>query len=580
MSCVAHSTLDRAVQAHLAGRLDLAETLYRECLAGPSPSPKVSQFLGVLLFQSSGRAEGLRLMEQAVKLTPNDSEAWSNLGNAYRVLSDGDRAISALKRAIELDPRNASAHCTLSACLRKEGTLIDAIDAARTATRLQPNMAQAHCNLGNALLEAGECQAAIASFQQALYLQPGMLDARQSLVFALHYSDRHTARQIRTAADSFSQLFSEVAPQFDRSELKTIGFLSGDFRQHPVAYFLEPLLRKLSESDFRTVLLNNSLVRDSWTDKLSDLADAAVSVVDQPADRVRALAAEHSIDLLVDLAGHTASNRADAVVRRLAPIQVSYLGFSGTTGLPNLDWMLADPVLVGSHDEQNYSEKVRTLSSSAFCFDVGRVPEQSPKLPFDQNGFITFGSFNNLSKLSSSCLDAWAGLLSKVPNSRLLIKSLHLGEIALTERIFRSMRAQGVCEDRVEVRGFASDPFAAIAGVDIALDSFPYTGATTTCETLACGVPVVTLKGDRYAARMSASILTSVGRTEWIASSIESYVDIASRLSTDPLGLRSLRQTLRSELASSPLCDSNLFVTNFVTALQATWNTTLGAIRS
>lgn len=569
-----HAALDRAVQAHIAGRLDQAEQLYRESLRTTSPHPKAVQFLGVLLFQSRDRVEGLALLERAVLLTPNDSEAWSNLGNAYRVLSRGEQAIAALKKAVSLNPQNASAFCTLSACLRKEDTLSEAIEAARTAIRIAPNLPLGHCNLGNCLLEAGDSNSAIAAFQQALYLQPNLLDARQSLVFAMNYSDRTSARQIVNQAASFASFFPEVRAKRPNRAAETIGFLSGDFRQHPVAYFLEPILHHLADSGLRTVLFTNSAVRDSWTERLTALATTIVDVVDVPATEVQELARQQKVDVMVDLAGHTAANRADAVARRLAPVQVSYLGFSGTTGLPNLDWILADPALILPHEDALYTEKVLRMPCSVFSFDAHRVPAPGSRLPFEDNGFITFGSLNNVSKLSQACLQSWCEILTAVPKSKLLIKSLHLGETSVRERVMQLFQSQGIDSNRVTCLGYVQDHFALVSEIDIALDSFPYTGATTTCECLASGVPVVTLAGDRYSSRMSASILSAVGRPEWVSHTVEDYVKVGADLALNVDSLRDARSTLHRQVLASPLCDKPAHARHFLDALNTAWQAT------
>lgn len=572
-SNVQYSVLDTAVQCHFSGELTRAESLYRQTLRTNPGNAKATQFLGVLLFQSGSKVEGIELMERAIGLAPNDSEAWSNLGNAYFVEGRSEEAVSCLKRALALDTGNASAYCTLSACLRKEGTLGDAIDAARSALRIQPNLVQAHCNLGNSLLGAGDVSGAIAAFEQALYVAPAHLESRQSHIFALHYSDKHSSADIYTSASRLFQMSPSVTADVPDRTLKTIAFLSGDFRRHPVAYFLDPLLRSLDRTRFKVILLSNSPKRDEWTEKLCSYGDEFLQITELSAEELQTLCREHEIDIVVDLAGHTASNRLDGLSLRLAPVQVSWLGYSGTTGLPTMDWILVDPSLVGEGEERHYTERVAVLPDSVFCFDADRVTEGVTPPPCVQKGYVTFGSFNNLAKLNAATVSAWAEILHQVEDSRLIIKTVHLGEQRLADRMRQQFALRGIDPSRIVLLGHSSDDthFEQYGQIDVALDPFPYSGATTTIEALQMGVPVVSLAGDRYASRMSKSLLTQIGHEEWVASTIQQYKQIAIALASDSSHLSRVRESLRAEISTSPLCQSDRFARSFEDTLESVW---------
>jgi len=565
--------MEMAVQSHVAGQVDRAESLYRKTLESTPLHPKATQFLGVLLFQAGEQEEGLRLLEQASVLTKFDSEAWSNLGNAYYVLGRIDEAIVVLENAIGLNEANASAYCTLSACLRKEGTLGRAIDAARRSLRLQPNLLQAHCNLGNSLLGSGDVAGAIASFEQALYISPSHLEARQSHVFALHYSDRHSSREILESAQKLGSLHTKVNSVTPNRPLKTIAFLSGDFRRHPVAFFLDPVLKNMDRTKFQIVLLSNAKSEDDWTDRLRAYGDDFHDVKGISAEALRDLSVQLGIDLVVDLSGFTGSNRMDGLALRLAPVQVSWLGYSGTTGLPTMDWIIADQQLVHETDRQNYTEHVANLQESVFCFDPSRIKATVAPPPCLKNGFITFGSFNNLAKLGTSTITMWAEVLRKVEKSRLILKTLHLGEARLAERVQQQFILRGVDPSRLTITGYTEgdDHFEQYASIDIALDPFPYSGATTTIEALHMGVPVVSLSGDRYASRMSQSILKGIKRGEWVVSSQDEYTELAIQLAQDFEGLSNIRRSLRAEIEQSELCDHEKFGKDFESVLESIW---------
>ncbi|MBS1723682.1 MAG: tetratricopeptide repeat protein [Armatimonadetes bacterium] len=568
---VAHIALDplaEAVQLHCSGQTEAAEALYRSVLEHTPNRPRAAQYLGVLLFQGNRRQEGLALLRRSVEVNPGDAEGWSNLGNALRVTEDRGGAIQALQKAIELDPRNAAAYCTLSACLRHPGSLIASIEAARAAVRLQPQMPQAHCNLGLALLDLGDVKAAVSAFEQARYIAPQFVEALQGLLFAAHYSERHSAADICSIAREF-ELLSQRQAGFSRIGVSVVGFVSGDFKQHPVAYFLEPLLRGLADRDIKAILYSSSTKSDSWTDRLIAAGGELVSIADMGTPQVLQQIRDDGVDVLIDLAGHTANNRWDIFANRAAPVQASWLGYSGTTGLPNMDLLLADEATVPSGDERFYTEAVVRLPQSLFCFDPARLPSPSGNLPSVAKGHVTFGSFNNVSKLSPKTVALWSQVLTAVPESVMRVKSFHLSEQGVADRLLRLFAQNGVSSDRIEVRGWTPEgaQFADYNEVDIALDSHPYSGATTTIEALAMGVPVVSLTGDRYASRMSHSLMTAVGRGEWSCETDEQFVDTAVSLASDPVALTQIRSSLRGEVEASPLCDHEAYTEAFLSAL-------------
>jgi len=569
----ARETLDKAIRFHVQGLSDEAEHHYREFLEASPDHPKAVQFLGVLVFQGERREEGLRLLERATQLAPNDAEAWSNLGNAYRTLDRIDEAVEALQHAVRLDPVFAPAYCTLATCLRRPGSLGASIDSARMAAQLQPSMPQAHSNLGYSLLEGGDAEGAVCAFRQALYIAPRFPEALQGLVFALHYSSRATAASIKSAADGFSSMYSNVAANRPNPKVSTVAFVSPDLRAHPVGYFLEPLLRSWDKRRHRVVLVATSGHRDVWSEKLRGLADGWVNAHDLDSDDLRAEFEGVQADVAVDLAGHTAGSSAAAFASRLAPLQVSYLGYSGTTGIPTMDAVIVDRTLVAHGEEQDYSE-TPAFVDSVFTFDPSRIGSPVAPLPARKNGHVTFGSFNNLAKVSDATLAVWAEVLEHTPGSRMLVKSVHLAEKRFADRLVQRFVAAGGDAARIETRGWTTgdDPFADFAEIDVALDTFPYTGATTTVEALHMGVPVVTLRGDRYAARMSASVLNAVGRPEWVADSTEGYVTVATALASDIEKLDSVRRGLREEVAGSRLCDAASSAKSLQDTLDALWD--------
>ena len=354
-----------------------------------------------------------------------------------------------------------------------------------------------------------------------------------------------------------------------------MGYVSPDFRRHSVAYFIEPLIARHDRDAFEVYCYSNVLTPDSMTRHLMGLSDSACHIVamsdGEAADRVRA----DGIDILVDLAGHTAGGRLGLFALKPAPVQVSYLGYPNTTGLAAIDWRItdihADPP--GNGDEF-HSERLARLPRTFLCF---QPPADAPAIqppPSIESGRITFGSFNTLPKVTPEVVGAWAQLLHRVPGSRLLLKASGLTDAAGRGRLLGEFAQHGIDEDRLTLLGKVGDFNAHLARyheMDIGLDPFPYNGTTTTCEAVWMGVPVVSLAGDRHAGRVGASVLANLGLEELIATSIDEYLAIAADLAADTARLGMLRETMRARVVASPLRDETGFSREVEHAYRQMW---------
>jgi predicted O-linked N-acetylglucosamine transferase (SPINDLY family) len=292
-------------------------------------------------------------------------------------------------------------------------------------------------------------------------------------------------------------------------------------------------------------------------------------------DQLAAQIREDGIDILVDLAGHTSGHRLGAFARKPAPLQVSWLGYPDTTGLSAIDYRLTDSIVDPPGAADGFSsERLVRLPDGFHCYTPSDAAPDVAPLPAEKNGFVTFGSFNNLSKVNRGVLDAWADVLGRISGSRLVLKSrwLHMPEVC--ERIRKLLEQRGVARDRIELVAklpTSAEHLALYGDIDIALDTFPYNGATTTCEALWMGVPVVTLAGDRHAARLGASMLSRVGLEGLVADRPQDYVEAATRLATDLPALARLRADLRGRVAASPLCDGPGFTRQLEAAFRTMW---------
>ena len=462
------------------------------------------------------------------------------------------------------------------------GELDSALLHYERARSLQPNNHVIRYNLGLNQLNRGFVDAAIEELGIVCRLQPDYLPAHSSYIMALHNSDRVTAEDIATTIREWGARFAAQYPEepqperagslADGSRRLRVGFVSGDFKTHSVAHFFEPIASERDRNIFEYFLYSNGAQRDAVTERLRTYADTWRDVWQLSDDALIQQIRADGIDVLVDLSGHTASNRLAVFARRAAPVQVSYLGYPNSTGLPTMDYRITDaaadpqPFADGLH-----SERLLRLPDAQWCFrPFGAIPAPGP-LPARAAGFVTFGSFNNLAKASGTLLGCWRQILGASTTSRLRLTRVR--SAARAAEIISVFEREGIAPERIECVPYRSDvPHGRqYAGVDIALDHYPYNGVTTTCETLYAGVPVVSLHGRHCVSRSGLSILAGLKLGELVASTPEQYVRIALELAGDLPRLEQLRTELRGRFEGSPLRDEKRFAANFEELLQLAW---------
>jgi predicted O-linked N-acetylglucosamine transferase (SPINDLY family) len=487
-------------------------------------------------------------------------------------------AIAAYRRAIELKPDYAAALSNLGVALKELGRFDEAVAALRRAIELEPDRAEVHNNLSSTLLAQGDHEGAIRACRRALELRPGYTDAHSNLLMCAQYQSgvslaglarAHAEWEDRHAAGHRASWKPwDLDPDADRP--LRLGFLSPDLRRHPVGFFLARVLENLDSRACAVVCYHSRADRDAMSDRLAARATQWRDVVGLSDDALAAQIRADRIDILFDLAGHTADHRLLVFARRPAPIQISWIGYVGTTGLKAMDYLLADRFHVPPSAEVHYCEKVLRMPAGYVCYDPPPVAPAVGPLPALDRGHITFGSFNNTAKLTPEVLALWAGIVGRVPGSQLKLVSPSLGEATARDRIGSAFGAAGGDRDRLELRGGLawSELLAAYNTIDVALDPFPYSGGVTTCEALWMGVPVVTCPGETFASRHSLSHLANVGLTEIVAGDRHEYADLAVRLAGDLPYLTSLRAGLRERMAGSPLCDGARFAGDLLTLLR------------
>ncbi len=528
---------------------------------------------------ASGRSdEAVAAYRAVLRLRPGFVEAQCNLGNALAAAGRKDDAADAYRSAILARPDYAEAHANLGNVLGAVGRLGEAIAAQEAAIRLRPGFAGAHSNLGNLLKDAGRFEDAIAAYEHAIALDPELAAARSNLLMTLHYREGLDV-DAPAAARRYAALVERPRPPTsfgnvaDPGRRLRIGYVSGDLGPHPVGYFLRPVLRCHDQTAVEVTCYGTAPHAGAVAEELCCASDRWRSLVGLPDQAAAAMIEADGIDILVDLSGHTAGNRLTLFARRVAPLQASWLGYWGTTGLSGMDVILSDAATILPGEEDGYSERVVRLPGSRFCFaPIDDAP--APVTPPCTRGRPpTFGSFNNLAKVGPDVVRLWAALLHAAPGSRLLLKWRSLVDEGMRRSLAAQFAGHGIGAERLVLRG--ESPHRAMleeyGDVDVALDPFPFSGGLTSCDALWMGVPVVTLPGRQPQSRQTAGFLASIGDTGWVTRSPEQYVSTALSLLSDPQELGRIRQSLRGRMAASALCDGRSFTRGLEAAYRTMW---------
>ena len=513
------------------------------------------------------------------------AEAHNNLGSVLRDQGQFNAAIVEYQCALRLKTDYAAAHNNLGVALHDRGNIDEAMAAFRRSLALQPNDACALNNLGNALKDEGEVQAAIAEYRLALRARPDFASAHSNLLLSLHDPQGLDPAAIFAEHRRWDELHARPLARFipvhanhpNAERRLRVGYVSPDFREHSVACFFENLLASHDREQAEVFCYDDLPQADAVTARLQKHAACWRTIRGATDAQVAALIREDKIDLLVDLSGHTSGHRLLVVARQPAPVQVSYPGYCDTTGMKAMDYRLTDALAdPPGATEHLHTETLVRLHDCAWCF---RPPPDAPPVsdpPMHRAGHLTFGSFNALPKVTDATLALWSRILLAVPGSHLLLKNIGLREPSVQMRIRGALEKAGIAPERSELIGPApsiAEHLTTYRRVDIALDTFPYHGTTTTCEALWMSVPVVTLAGQTHASRVGVSLLTTVGLPELIAQDQDDYLRLAVQLAADMTRLADLRATLRTRLAASPLMDAPRFARHLEAAYREMWRT-------
>lgn len=607
----AHANLGSVYKA--LGQYDAAvESLRKGLKINPEDVISLNN-LGSTLMAMKQFKDALACFEKVIQLSPDFVLAWNNKGLAQQALNEPEKSLESYRKGMELDTDLAELPFNLGNALMNLGRFEEAVSSFYTAIARNPKYCEAFNNQGNAYQYLGRFDEAIASFQRALEINPNYADAHgnlgltyqemgqmgvaqdcfekaleldpkalhfhSNLLLAAQYDPDQTPERLfhlHRIWDSRHGVPHRVSlPKFqnqpDPDRRLRVGFISPDLGNHPVGYFALGLFQHLPKDQIDVAVYSDRFV-DGLGKRLREVVKTWRNVASLTDEELCDLVREDKIDILFDLAGHT-GKRLLVFARQAVPLQVTWAGYVGTTGLQSMDYLLSDTYSTRMGEEAFYSEKILRMPDGWVSYTPPEYAPDVAPLPLVRNGFATFASFNHLAKINDRVVALWARILSEVADAKLLLKYRGVDNEDNARRLKSMFWKYGIGPERLILEGRSphSDLLQRYNDVDIALDPFPYSGGLTTLEALWMGVPVISLPGTTFASRHSLSHLSVLGHPEWIASTGEDYVRLAVQLAGDPERLSTLRSGLRETMAASPICDGSTFATAFNELLRSIW---------
>lgn len=562
------------------GRSAEAEGSYRRALQLAPDFAEAHNNLGNALGELGRPDEAAACYRRALRIKPDYAEALNNLGNALLNLDRLAEAESCYRQALKIKPDFAEAHGNLGNFLQATAQLEQAEACYRRALEINPDFAKAHNNLGNALKDMGRLDEAVACHHWALQIKPDYVEAQSNLLGTLTFTS-HGESQYRDAARQFDAMVTRKArAPFSSWQVANpparlrVGLVSGDLRHHSVSYFLEGLLTNIDPDCMELYAYPTHHEADDLTARIKPCFAAWKPLVGQGDETAARMIRSDGVHVLIDLAGHTAHNRLPVFAWKPAPVQATWLGYLASTGMTAIDYLIADPWTLPTREEANFTERIWRLPETYICFTPPHMGIAVSPLPALATGSVTFGSFNNLTKVGDAVLALWARVLVSVPDSRLFLKTKQLEDRSVREDIVTRFGYHGIDAGRLILQGSVqsrAEHLASYQRLDIALDPFPYPGITTSAESLWMGVPVLTLAGESFLARQGLGLLSNAGLPEWIAVDADDYLKRAVSHAADLESLAALREGLRSRVLASPIFDAPRFARHFENALWGMW---------
>lgn len=564
------------------GKDEEAEHLLRTALMISPGMAQAHYNLGNLLAKNRRHSEAEQCYRRALEHLPDYVDAAFNLGTTLRDLGRMDDAMAQFRRVLSMAPDFAQAHNNMGSLYAESGLLTEAERCFRAAVAQDPHYAEAWSNLGGVLLNLGRHDEAMECFSRAPGHHPDLSVSDSNRLLALHYDpairrktlyEEAVAWGARHAPTALAAPYSHRDADRDPERRLRVGYVSADFKNHPAGYYAEGILAAHDSVKYEIFCYYNHHRIDDTTRRFQAMGHHWRQIDGMNDEQAAASIRADGIDILVDLSGHTAHHRLPLFARKPAPIQATWLGYFDTTGVAAIDYIIGDAQVIPPGDERFYSERVIRLPQLYCQFTPPACDVPVQPAPALKNNYVTFGSFNNITKITPPLAALWARVLQGAADSRLYLKSRALMDAQVRAQISALFEPHGIGGERLILEGFSprEEMLACYGGIDIALDSAPYNGGATTFEALWMGVPVVTLTGDRFVSRMGTSILSALSMPEWITASEDDYVRKTLALAHDVAALNMVRQGLRAKMLASPLCDGVAAARRVEAAYRTMW---------
>jgi predicted O-linked N-acetylglucosamine transferase (SPINDLY family) len=561
---------------HYLGRFDDAIACYNQILA-VQPAHFAALVDRGCAFKDLGRAnEAIADFDSALTLAPDHTTILINRGETRLSLKQNTAALADFDRVIALNPRLAMGWLGRANVLMLAKRVSEALEACHQALAIEPSSTKALTQIGQCHALLGNAEAAVSFFDRALAIKPDDEIALQSTIFSLDFCSEDCARHQAARSEWWRQIGSKICAKHPPNHLNdldskrriVVGYVSGDFRRSSAAYAFRTVLENHDKTRFEVICYSTSPTEDDVTDLFRHVSDRWRDAMQWPDDQLADCIRTDKVDILIDLSGHTRGNRLSVFARKAAPIQVSAWGHASGTGLPTIDYLFADPVMVPLETRDLFAERIYDLP----CTVIIEPPPRellAAEPPVISNGYVTYGVFTRTSRLSDCAIELWARILRSDVTSRLIIKDRLLDDVSIQTRLKENLGAHGVTPDRVNLMGSTSreEHLAAYRHVDIGLDPIPHGGGVSTWEALHMGVPVVTKMGNSPPNRVRGAILSAIEMSDWIATDEDEYVDIALRAT--PERLRTIRNQLPDLIGAR--CSPASYARAVETAYQTMW---------
>mmetsp|Transcript_15238 Transcript_15238/g.32864 ORF Transcript_15238/g.32864 Transcript_15238/m.32864 type:complete len:992 (-) Transcript_15238:870-3845(-) len=546
---------------------------YHEALVHSPYNANAYYNLGVLYAELGKHDKALSNYNLTVHFDPRCAEAYNNMGVIYKEQENLDKALKCYLMALQCNPRFAQTLNNLGVAYTTIGRLTEALEYLSRAVTVAPTYAEAYNNLGWLFWDHGDLAQALRMYERCIELSPSSKNPSQNRLLALNYLPVVDPERVYQAHCAWAERFClELGPAYTEwpvartvNKRLRIAYISPDYFHHSVSFFCHALFQYHNRELFEVFLYSSAAREDDKTELFKSFVPESHwrKVTGRPAREVAEMIRADQIDILVELAGHTANNRLDVAALKPAPVQFTYIGYNNTTGLGAIDYRITDAVVDPPESSQHFSEELVRMPGVFLCYTPPASIPDVETLPALKTGYVTFGSFSCLAKVTDPCVALWARVLREVPNSCLLVKNKGFYSPDVQQTFINKFKAHGIAEHRLKLLALAPTSFDHLKiynEVDIALDTFPYSNTTTSCETLLMGVPVVCLRGNTHGSRVGVTLLSAIGMQDFVADTEEEYVQKAQTAAGNLSALAQLRSRLRQVLLSSQLCDGPGFV--------------------